>query len=110
MANRFVVCAGYADHVKNKPRNVGQQVANPLGSRRYRNRDVALHRDVAWQLTAPVSCLEKSLTLLSGCSGVLGGCSSRNRNYYTPGVLPRRQTVKLQHEDQLRLELHDSAI
>ena len=104
MANRFVVCAGYADHVKNRPRNVGQQVANPSGSRRYRD------RDVAWQLTAPVSCLEKSLTLLSGCSGVLGGCSSRNRNYYTPGVLPRRQTVKLQHEDQLRLELQNSAI
>jgi len=30
------------------------------------------------------SCLEKSLALLSASSCVLGGCSSRNRNYYTP--------------------------
>ena len=55
--------------------NVGQQVANPSGSRRYRNRDVASHMDVASQ---PV-------------------CDALSK--------PRRHTIKPQHEDQLRLDL-----
>ena len=85
MANRFVVCAGYADYVRNKPRNVGDK------PRRYSKTkmDMTSHMDVTSQ---PV-CL----------GGVVVGMGITTR----PGTLPepRRHTIKLQHEDQLRLEL-----